>query len=171
MRLLHPVVLAAYLGVALAVAYHRGVDDLVLQLGEAAFYLRDEVIDQATTSMPILSSSDAALGFSTASTASSAAMATASWVRSGSRVVSFCSCMPGHIRTRAQRFVRFLPKILISSKARPATIGIPRMREAISTYQSGRPSGANTKIATIMTISRKLVPQRGWSRENCFAFS
>src|SRR3954454_7285107 len=169
--LLHPAVLAADLGITLAVVDDRRVGHLLLQLGETALYLRDEVIDQATTSMPILSSSDAALGFSTASTDSSAAIATASCVRSGSRVVSFCSCMPGHMRIRAQRLVRCMPMSLISSNASPATIGMPTMRETISSHQSGRPSGANTKIATIMTISRKLVPQRGWRRENCFAFS
>ena len=43
---------------------------------------------QATTSMPTRSSSPASRGDSTASTASSAAIATASWPRSGSRVVS-----------------------------------------------------------------------------------
>jgi len=32
------------------------------------------------------------------------------------------------------------------------------IRVAISRYQAGRPSGAKTKIATIMTMSRKLVP-------------
>src|SRR3954454_21729797 len=170
-RLLDTAVLAAGLGIALAVVDDRRVAHLLLQLGETALYLGNEVIDQATTSMPILSSSDAALGFSTASTASSAAIATASCVRSGSRVVSFCSCMPGHMRIRAQRLVRCLPISLISSNARPATIGMPTMRDTISTHQSGRPSGANTKIATIMTISRKLVPQRGCSRENCLAFS
>ena len=37
----------------------------------------------------------------------------------------------------------------------------PMIRDANSKYQSGVPSGANTKIATIMTMSRKLVPQRG----------
>ena len=31
--------------------------------------------------------------------------------------------------------------------------------------------GANTKIATIITMSRKLVPQRGCRRENFAAFS
>src|SRR5262249_22587129 len=130
-RLLHAPVLAADLGIALAVAYDRGVNHLLLQLGEAAFYLGDEVIDQATTSMPILSSSDAALGFSTARTAPRAAIATSSWVRSGSRVVSFCSCMPGQISALAQRFVRCLPSSLISSKARPATIGMPMTRVMI----------------------------------------
>ena len=83
----------------------------------------------ATTSMPTRSSSEAARGFSTASTASSAAIATASWDRSGSRVVSRWSWMPGHIRARAQRLVRFLPNHLISSNASPATIGMPTMRE------------------------------------------
>src|SRR6476469_4914691 len=134
-RLLDAAVLAADLGIPLAVVYDHGVDYLLLQLGEAALYLGDEVIDQATTSMPILSSSDAALGFSTASTASIAAIATASCERSGSRVVSFCSCMPGHIITRAHFLVRCLPMSLISSKARPATIGMPTMREMISTGQ------------------------------------
>ena len=32
-------------------------------------------------------------------------------------------------------------------------------------YQAGRPSGANTKMATIITIRRKLVPQRTCRRE------
>ena len=57
----------------------------------------------ATTSIPTLSSSEAWSGFSTASTASSAAIATASCARSGSRVVSRWSCIPGHMRTRAHR--------------------------------------------------------------------
>ena len=113
----------------------------------------------------------AARGFSTASTASSAAIATASWERSGSRVVRRWSWMPGHIRTRAQRLVRFWPNHLISSKARPATIGMPTTREMNSQCQSSLPSGANTKMATIITISRKLVPQRGWKREKRCAFS
>ena len=73
--------------------------------------------------------------------------------------------MPGHIRTRAQRLVRFLPNHLMSSNASPATIGMPRMREMKSHCQSSLPSGANTTIATIITSSRKLVPQRGWKRE------
>ena len=64
--------------------------------------------------------------------------------RSGSRVVSFWSCMPGHISTCAQRFERFLPNDLMSSNAMPATSGMPRMREANSQYQAGLPSGANT---------------------------
>jgi hypothetical protein len=42
---------------------------------------------------------------------------------------------------------------------------MPRIREASSQYQAGRPMGAKTKIATTMTTSRKLVPQRGWRRE------
>ena len=39
------------------------------------------------------------------------------------------------------------------------------MREASSQYQAGSPIGAKTKIARTMTISRKLVPQRGCRRE------
>ena len=39
------------------------------------------------------------------------------------------------------------------------------MRDANSSGQSSLPSGANTTIATIITSSRKLVPQRGWKRE------
>ena len=35
------------------------------------------------------------------------------------------------------------------------------MREASSQYQAGSPIGAKTKIASTITISRKLVPQRG----------
>ena len=73
--------------------------------------------------------------------------------------------MPGHISARAQRLVRFLPNHLISSNASPATIGMPRMREMNSHGQSSLPSGANTTMATIITSSRKLVPQRGWKRE------
>ena len=79
--------------------------------------------------------------------------------------------MPGHISTCAQRFERFLPNSLMISNAMPATIGMPSMREANSQYQAGRPSGANTNSATIITISRKLVPQRGWRREKRCAFS
>ena len=79
--------------------------------------------------------------------------------------------MPGHISTRAQRLVRLRPNSLITSNARPATSGMPTTRETNSQYQSGVPSGANTKIATIITISRKLVPQRGWRREKRCAFS
>ena len=35
------------------------------------------------------------------------------------------------------------------------------MRVSTSQYQAGSPIGANTKMATIITTSRKLVPQRG----------
>ena len=48
---------------------------------------------------------------------------------------------------------------------------MPTTRDANSQYQSSVPSGAKTKMATIMTISRKLVPQRGWRREKRCAFS
>ena len=49
--------------------------------------------------------------------------------------------------------------------------GTPTMRVRTSQYQAGSPIGANTKIATIITISRKLVPQRGCRREKRCAFS
>ena len=39
------------------------------------------------------------------------------------------------------------------------------MRESTSQYQAGSPIGAKTKIASTITISRKLVPQRGCRRE------
>jgi len=45
------------------------------------------------------------------------------------------------------------------------------MREAKRRYQTGCPSGAKTTMATIITIKRKLVPQRGCSREKRCAFS
>ena len=61
---------------------------------------------------------------------------------------------------------------LITSNARPATSGMPSdARGEQPMYQSGLPSGANTKMATIITISRKLVPQRGCRREKRWAFS
>ena len=59
----------------------------------------------------------------------------------------------------------------MTSKASPATTGIPRIRERKSQYQAGVPSGAKTTIATIITMSRKLVPQRGCSRVKRCAFS
>ena len=79
--------------------------------------------------------------------------------------------MPGHISTRAHLRERLRPNHLIASNARPATIGIPTTREMNSQCQSSLPNGAKTKIATIMTMSRKLVPQRGCSREKRCAFS
>jgi len=57
------------------------------------------------------------------------------------------------------------------SNARPATIGIPTIRERNSQYHAGVPSGAKTTMATSITMSRKLVPQRGCSREKRCAFS
>src|SRR5205085_12390942 len=117
------------LGVPRPVVDDGGVGHLTLQIGKPRLDLIDELVDHATTSIPTLSSAPASRGFSTASTASSAAIATASCERSGSRVVSFCSCMPGHISVRAQRFVRLRPNHLISSKDKPATIGMPRMRD------------------------------------------
>jgi hypothetical protein len=45
------------------------------------------------------------------------------------------------------------------------------MRESTSQYHSGSPIGAKMKMATIITMSRKLVPQRGCSREKRWAFS
>ena len=91
--------------------------------------------------------------------------------RSGSRVVSSCSFSPGHITARTQRRLRLRPANLISSKEMPAISGTPRMRVATSQYQAGSPIGANTKIATIITTSRKLVPQRGCSREKRWALA
>ena len=79
--------------------------------------------------------------------------------------------MPGHMSTRAQPWRRLRPKNLMISNARPATSGIPSTRERNSQYHAGVPSGANTTIATIITMSRKLVPQRGCSREKRWAFS
>src|SRR5215475_5420291 len=38
---------------------------------------------------------------------------------------------------------------------------MPRIRETTSQYQAGNPIGAKTKIASTITISRKLVPQVG----------
>jgi hypothetical protein len=52
----------------------------------------------------------------------------------------------------------------MTSKAMPAISGMPTIREANSQYQAGVPSGANTTIATTITISMKLVPQRGCRR-------
>ena len=63
--------------------------------------------------------------------------------------------------TRAQVRVRCLPISLINSKARPATSGTARTRDGYRMYHSGRPSGTSTKIDTMKTSSRKLVPQRG----------
>ena len=40
-----------------------------------------------------------------------------------------------------------------------------------SQYQAGRPIGAKTKIATIITSSRNVVPQRGCRREKRSAFA
>ena len=68
-----------------------------------------------------------------------------------------------------QRRVRLRPANLISSKEMPAISGTPTMRVSTSQYQAGRPIGANTKMATTITTSRKLVPQRGCSREKRWA--
>ena len=78
---------------------------------------------------------------------------------------------PGHISVWTQGLRRLRPAHLMTSKLRPAISGTPRMREASRMYHSGRPIGAKTKMATIITISRKLVPQRGCSREKRWAFS
>jgi hypothetical protein len=114
--------------------------------------------------MPTRSADPAVRGSSRSSTASIAVIATASCAWSGSRVVSFCSCMPGHIRACTQRRSRFRPAALMSSKEMPAMSGAPRMREVTRSHQDGSPSGAKTKTATTITTSRKLVPQRGCSR-------
>ena len=104
-------------------------------------------------------------GFWTASTACIAAIATASWSRSGSRVVSRCSCRPGYMIACTQRRRRLRPAHLITSNDRPAITGTPTIRVITRIHHAGSPIGANTKIAMIITISRKLVPQRGCSRE------
>ena len=91
-------------------------------------------------------------------------MATASWARSGSRVVSFWSCIPGAMSARAHARWRLRPNHLSTSNESPATSGMPTTRESSSQYQAGVPSGAKTTTATIITMSRKLVPQRGCSR-------
>ena len=51
------------------------------------------------------------------------------------------------------------------------TSGTPITRVASRMYQAGRPTGAKTKIATIITTSRKLVPQRGCRRLNRWALA
>ena len=44
-------------------------------------------------------------------------------------------------------------------------IGRPTMRVITRIHQACSPATANTKIETIITTSRKLVPQRGCRRE------
>ena len=79
--------------------------------------------------------------------------------------------MPGHISVCTQPLPRLRPAHLMTSNERPAISGTPSTRLASSTYQAGRPIGAKTKMATIITISRKLVPQRGCRREKRWARS
>ena len=86
-------------------------------------------------------------------------------------MVSSCSFSPGHITARTQPRLRLRPANLISSKEMPAITGTPSTRVATSQYHAGSPIGANTKMATIMTTSRKLVPQRGCSLEKRWALS
>src|SRR5437588_1751526 len=121
----------------------------------------DDHHSHATTSTPTRSPAEASPGFSTESTASIAAIATASWSRSGSRVVSFCSCSPGYITALTHDRWRLRPAHLMISNDRPAISGTPRIRVSIKIHQAGSPIGANRKIAMIITTSRKLVPQRG----------
>ena len=98
-------------------------------------------------------------------------MATSTCSSSGSRVVSFCSCMPGQMIAWTHARERLRPANLISSNDRPATSGTPTIRVASRTYQAGSPIGAKTKMATIITTSRKLVPQRGCRREKRWALA
>ena len=111
-------------------------------------------------------------GVSTASTASSAAMATASCVEVGlARGQLLQLHARPHDASAPSACGGCLPASLMISNEMPAISGTPTIREATSQYQAGRPSGAKTKIATIITISRKLVPQRGCRREKRCAFS
>ncbi len=64
-----------------------------------------------------------------------------------------------------QRRRRLRPAHLMTSNDRPAITGTPRIRVSTRIHQAGSPIGANTKIAMIITISKKLVPHRGCSRE------
>ncbi len=57
------------------------------------------------------------------------------------------------------RELRFTAQHLVD--ASPAMTGMARMRDPIRHQRPGLPKAANTRIATTMTISRKLVPQRG----------
>ena len=123
-RRLQLAVLPPHLGVALPVADHRGIGHLALELGEARLDLLDERRSwnniragrRATCSLcDDLDRRLARADFSSASTFSSAAIATASCSSSGSRVVRFCSIRPGHITARTQRLRRFLPAHLITS--------------------------------------------------------
>ena len=72
---------------------------------------------------------------------------------------------------RTQRRRRLRPANLMISNEMPAISGTPTMRVSTSRYHAGRPIGAKTKIATIITTSRKLVPQRGCRRLKRWAFS
>ena len=70
-----------------------------------------------------------------------------------------------------QALPRLRPANLISSNETPATSGTPITRVASRMYQAGSPIGAKTKIATTITTSRKLVPQRGCRRQKRCAFA
>ena len=73
--------------------------------------------------------------------------------------------MPGQMISCTQPRPRLRPANLISSNERPATSGTPMMRVSSRIYHAGSPTGAKTKMATIITTSRKLVPQRGCRRQ------
>ena len=172
---------AAGVGVALPVRDHLGIRHLRLRLGEARLDLVDQGLDHRVPDSRRLPRQRLRLrcGPRRRPRAGPRSRARPRARRSrprpasssGSRVVSFCSCMPGQMISWTQPLPRLRPANLISSKERPATSGTPTIRVASRMYQAGRPTGAKTKMATIITTSRKLVPQRGCRREKRWALA
>ena len=96
-----------------------------------------------------------------ARTASSAAIATASWSRSGSRVVSSWSFKPGpHHRPHPRLLLRLRPANLISSKEMPAITGTPSIARGHRASTTRAARGARTRR------SRRSSPPAGSSCRN-----
>ena len=97
--------------------------------------------------------------------------ATSSCPVSGSRVVSPCSHKPGATTSRPSQVCRCLSDSLIISYERPAITGTNARRISRSARESGRPRNRKTATLTSITMSRKLVPQRGCRRLYALASS
>ena len=116
---------APRLGVALPVPDHLGIRHLRLRILETGLDLLDERFDHGPQDprrrppCPPCPRRTRCAGPRRRALPPSRRSRRRAASRSGSRVVSFCSCMPGHMTARTQRLRRLRPANLMTSKERP----------------------------------------------------
>jgi hypothetical protein len=158
----------ARLGVGLPVGDHRGVGHLRLRVREA----RLDLLDERSITRPSLGhhfEPGVAGAGPRREDASSAAIGDGELRVVGLARGQLLQLHAGHMmRGPSARAVR---RRLDELERQPAISGTPTIRRRQQHVPGGQADGAKTKMATIITTSRKLVPQRGCRREKRCAFS